>query len=60
MLRNGPYPWQLKQRVSGRMGHLSNDETAALLGISISLVKNDWRMAKSWLFRELTRKRPHA
>jgi phosphoribosyl 1,2-cyclic phosphodiesterase len=31
MLRNGPYPWQLKQRVSGRMGHLSNDETAALL-----------------------------
>jgi phosphoribosyl 1,2-cyclic phosphodiesterase len=31
MLRNGPYPWQLKQRVSGRMGHLSNDETAALI-----------------------------
>jgi len=31
MLRDGPYPWQLKQRVSGRMGHLSNSETAALL-----------------------------
>jgi phosphoribosyl 1,2-cyclic phosphodiesterase len=31
MLRDGPYPWHLKQRVSGRMGHLSNHETAALL-----------------------------
>ena len=31
MMRDGTYPWQLKQRVSGRMGHLSNDETAALL-----------------------------
>jgi phosphoribosyl 1,2-cyclic phosphodiesterase len=31
MLRDGPYPWSLKQRVGGRMGHLSNDETAALL-----------------------------
>jgi phosphoribosyl 1,2-cyclic phosphodiesterase len=31
MLQNGPYPWHLKQRVSGRMGHLSNDEAAALL-----------------------------
>lgn len=31
MLRDGPYPWSLKQRVGGRLGHLSNDETAALL-----------------------------
>ena len=31
MLRDGPYPWHLKQRVSGRLGHLSNGETAALL-----------------------------
>lgn len=31
MLRDGPYPWALKQRVGGRLGHLSNDETAALL-----------------------------
>ena len=29
MLRNGPYPWSLKQRVAGRHGHLSNDEAAA-------------------------------
>lgn len=31
MLMEGPYPWHLKQRVSGRWGHLSNHETAALL-----------------------------
>lgn len=31
MLRDGPYPWHLKQRVGGRTGHLSNDEAAALL-----------------------------
>jgi len=31
MLLNGPYPWHLKQRVSGREGHLSNAEAAALL-----------------------------
>lgn len=28
MLRNGPYPWHLKQRVAGRHGHLSNHEAA--------------------------------
>jgi len=28
MLRNGPYPWALKQRVAGRHGHLSNREAA--------------------------------
>lgn len=28
MLRNGPYPWSLKQRVAGRHGHLSNREAA--------------------------------
>jgi len=32
MLRDGPYPWHLKQRVSGRRGHLSNADAAALLG----------------------------
>lgn len=31
MLRNGPYPAFLKQRVSGPNGHLSNDETGKLL-----------------------------
>jgi len=28
MLRRGPYPWVLKQRVAGRHGHLSNDQAA--------------------------------
>lgn len=31
MLRDGPYPWELKQRVKGRLGHLSNDDTAQAL-----------------------------
>ncbi len=31
LLRDGPYPWHLKQRVSSRLGHLSNREAAALL-----------------------------
>jgi phosphoribosyl 1,2-cyclic phosphodiesterase len=31
MLRVGPYPWALKQRVMGRHGHLSNDEMARFL-----------------------------
>ncbi len=29
MLRDGPYPWHLKQRVAGRFGHLSNADAAA-------------------------------
>jgi phosphoribosyl 1,2-cyclic phosphodiesterase len=28
MLRSGPYPWVLKQRIAGRHGHLSNGEAA--------------------------------
>lgn len=31
MLRDGPYPWDLKQRVKGRLGHLSNGDSARLL-----------------------------
>ena len=31
MLREGPYPWRLKERVAGRLGHLSNREAAQLL-----------------------------
>ena len=26
MLKVGPYPWPVKQRVMGRNGHLSNDD----------------------------------
>ena len=31
MLIDGPYPWPLKQRIRGRTGHLSNDDTTVLL-----------------------------
>lgn len=32
MLISGPYPWPLKQRIKSRSGHLSNEESKALLG----------------------------
>jgi phosphoribosyl 1,2-cyclic phosphodiesterase len=31
MLRNGPYPWMVKQRVMSRVGHLSNSALADFL-----------------------------
>jgi phosphoribosyl 1,2-cyclic phosphodiesterase len=31
MLRGGPYPWSVKQRVMSRVGHLSNDSLAEFL-----------------------------
>jgi phosphoribosyl 1,2-cyclic phosphodiesterase len=35
MLREGPYPWSLKERILGRYGHLSNGDVAAYLGRSL-------------------------
>lgn len=32
MLKEGPYPWLLKQRVAGKEGHLSNADAGRLLG----------------------------
>jgi phosphoribosyl 1,2-cyclic phosphodiesterase len=32
MLRSGPYPWPVKQRVMSRVGHLSNDALAEFFG----------------------------
>jgi RNA polymerase sigma factor (TIGR02999 family) len=34
-------------------GGLTIEETAAVLGVSIDIVKRDWRSAKLWLTREL-------
>jgi len=34
MLRDGPYPWSVKQRVMSRVGHLSNDAAAEFLARS--------------------------
>jgi phosphoribosyl 1,2-cyclic phosphodiesterase len=31
LLMQGPYPWSLKQRVSGRLGHLDNSTAANIL-----------------------------
>ena len=31
MLINGPYPWPLKQRIQSRTGHLSNEDSRALV-----------------------------
>ncbi|HUT53147.1 MAG TPA: MBL fold metallo-hydrolase [bacterium] len=31
MLIEGPYPWDLKQRIKGRLGHLSNPQAAELI-----------------------------
>ncbi len=31
MLLDGPYPWQLKQRVRSRQGHLSNEQAVGVL-----------------------------
>lgn len=32
MLRDGSYPWSLKERILGRYGHLSNGDVASYLG----------------------------
>jgi hypothetical protein len=31
------------------------DETAAVLDVSPSTVEKEWRLAKAWLYRELSR-----
>jgi len=40
-------------------GGLSVDETAAVLNVSPVTVMRDWRTAKGWLYRELTRRIGH-
>jgi len=35
-------------------GGLSNEETAEVLGVSARTVKREWRLAKAWLYHELT------
>lgn len=36
MLQDGPYPWHLKQRVKGRTGHLSNQDSRDLISEVVS------------------------
>jgi phosphoribosyl 1,2-cyclic phosphodiesterase len=42
MLRDGPYPWSVKQRVLSRVGHLSNNATADFL-------QNGYDGGASWI-----------
>jgi phosphoribosyl 1,2-cyclic phosphodiesterase len=42
MLRDGPYPWSVKQRVLSRVGHLSNNATAEFL-------QKDYDGGASWI-----------
>jgi phosphoribosyl 1,2-cyclic phosphodiesterase len=42
MLRDGPYPWSVKQRVLSRVGHLSNHATAEYL-------QKDYDGGASWI-----------
>ncbi len=37
-------------------GGLTSDEIGEQIGVSVRTVKNDWRFAKAWLYRELS---PH-
>lgn len=36
-------------------GGLSVEETAAAMGVSVATVNRDWRLARSWLIREMNR-----
>jgi RNA polymerase sigma factor (TIGR02999 family) len=38
-------------------GGLSIEETAEALGVSIATVNRDWRLARSWLIREMNREK---
>ncbi len=40
-------------------GGLTLEETAAVLKVSPDTVRRDWRLAKSWLLRELSRDAPY-
>lgn len=40
-------------------GGLSVDETAAVLAISVESVLRDWRLARAWLAREISKRGPH-
>jgi phosphoribosyl 1,2-cyclic phosphodiesterase len=42
MLRDGPYPWSVKQRVLSRVGHLSNEAMATFL-------EKDYDGSASWI-----------
>ena len=44
MLECGRYPQQLKRRIRGKGGHLSNDDAARLLKKTVDETKHDFRL----------------
>lgn len=65
MLRHGPYPWQLKQRIASRLGHLGNHQTEEALdrikcsqlkgvvGLHLSAENNSTELASESLHRAM-------
>ncbi|MEX1312186.1 MAG: MBL fold metallo-hydrolase [Candidatus Sulfomarinibacteraceae bacterium] len=65
MLRHGPYPWQLKQRIASRLGHLGNHQTEEALdrikcsqlkgvvGLHLSAENNSTQLANESLQRAM-------
>jgi phosphoribosyl 1,2-cyclic phosphodiesterase len=63
MLRHGPYPWPLKQRIASRLGHLGNHQTEEALdrikcdrlkgvvGLHLSAENNSTALARETLDR---------
>ena len=49
MLRVGPYPWSVKQRVMSRVGHLSNDALAEFFAATMMEGPHTscWRISRS-------------
>jgi phosphoribosyl 1,2-cyclic phosphodiesterase len=63
MLRHGPYPWRLKQRITSRLGHLGNHQTEeavdrlrcpelkGVVGLHLSAENNSPELARGCLER---------
>jgi phosphoribosyl 1,2-cyclic phosphodiesterase len=70
LLRHGPYPWSLKQRIAGRLGHLANHQAeeaveqltwsglAAVVGLHLSAENNDPALARASLAARVGDGRP--
>ena len=59
MLRDGPYPWSVKQRVLSRVGHLSNHATAEFLSTRLRRRRRLHRPRPSLRVQQRPRAGPH-
>ncbi len=71
MLNNGPYPYQLKKRISGPFGHLSNSDAISMLNTitplspqrvyfcHLSNTNNRVDLLESYIKKELTWRGEH-